>query len=69
MICEKCGEKMLLIEGVVCTSNPPMFQFVCPKCGNIQYSFDDERFCNDKAICKTVNITVNNIINLNLDND
>ena len=61
MICEKCGEKMLLIEGVVCTSNPPMFQFVCPKCGNIQYVIvvGKESNSEKKQIVKFRNLNTN----------
>ncbi len=48
MICEKCGTKMQMEQGVVYTSNPPMFGYVCPKCGAKEYSHTPE-YDNDIA--------------------
>lgn len=42
MICKKCGTKMEMQKGVVYTSLPPMYGFVCPKCGAMDYSHTPE---------------------------
>ena len=37
--CPVCREGYLALdEGVVLTSNPPMYRYVCDKCGNIEFS-------------------------------
>lgn len=41
--CSKCGTKMILDLTTVLTSNPPQYEYKCPKCGNIQYGF-----CHDE---------------------
>lgn len=39
MKCEKCGTTMVGETDKVYTSDPPMYGYKCPKCGNYQYSF------------------------------
>lgn len=36
--CEQCGA-MMWCAPVVLTSNPPQYEYHCPKCEHIQYSF------------------------------
>ena len=38
MKCEICNTEMIWEEDKVYLSNPPMYGYKCPKCGNIQYS-------------------------------
>ena len=40
-ICPECGTRMKLQEDRIYTSNPPMYGYVCPKCGTFEY--DRER--------------------------
>lgn len=42
MICKKCGSKMEMQKDRVYTSLPPMYGFVCPKCGAMEYSHTPE---------------------------
>ena len=35
--CSKCGSRMNLEEDIVYTSEPPMFGYICPECGNKEY--------------------------------
>lgn len=37
--CKKCGEKVYIDASVVYTSIPPMYQYKCSKCGNVDYVF------------------------------
>ena len=37
--CKECGEKAYIDASVVYTSNPPMYQYKCSKCGNVDYVF------------------------------
>ena len=41
-VCSRCGTQMAIEEGVICTSNPPMYRYKCPKCGAME--FDVERY-------------------------
>ena len=41
IICPKCGSKAIAHTDVVLTSNPPMYNVDCPKCGRIYM------FCSD----------------------
>ena len=43
--CKKCGEKVYVDTSAIYTSNPPMYQYTCPKCGNVSYVF-----CHDTNI-------------------
>ena len=43
--CKECGEKAYVDTSVIYTSNPPMYQYRCSKCGNIDYVF-----CHDSKI-------------------
>lgn len=69
MICEECGTKMLIEEGVVYTSYPQQYGYICPKCGHMQFSFENELLCNDKEEEPKINITINNVINITLNDD
>jgi len=35
--CEKCGGNMRKDLSIICPSNPPKYEYVCDKCGNIDY--------------------------------
>ena len=37
MFCPQCGEKMICDKTKVCTSEPPQYEYKCPKCGHIGY--------------------------------
>ena len=43
--CKECGEKAYIDASVVYTSNPPMYQYKCSKCGNVDYVF-----CHDAEV-------------------
>lgn len=43
--CKKCGEKVYIDTSIVYTSLPPMYQYKCPKCGDVSYIY-----CNDTNI-------------------
>lgn len=49
MICKKCGTKMKMQKDVVYTSLPPMYGFVCPTCGAMDYSHTPE-YDDDPAV-------------------
>lgn len=35
--CEKCGAESPIDDSIVYTSIPPMYQYVCPRCGHVDY--------------------------------
>lgn len=37
--CKECGEKAYVDASMVYVSIPPMYQYKCPKCGNVDYVF------------------------------
>ena len=37
--CSKCGAKMDWDHDKVYTTNPPMYGYKCPECGNYEYDF------------------------------
>ena len=37
--CSKCGHQLYINDTVVLTSYPPMYQYMCKDCGNIENSF------------------------------
>lgn len=39
-VCPVCGEMMMFQTDRVCTSYPPMYGYVCPKCCHIEYSLE-----------------------------
>lgn len=42
--CSKCGTIMEADTSTVYTSNPPMYMFTCPECGNKEYGFCSETY-------------------------
>lgn len=40
--CKKCGEKVYIDTSIVYTSIPPMYQYTCPKCGDVSYIYCNE---------------------------
>lgn len=42
VICEKCNTQMKMTQGKVCTSIPVKYEYVCPHCGNVQYSTEHD---------------------------
>ena len=42
--CSKCGTIMEADTSTVYTSNPPMYMFTCPECGNKEYGLCSEAY-------------------------
>ena len=36
--CSKCGSQLYIDDSVVLTSYPPMYQYYCKECGNVETS-------------------------------
>ena len=36
--CSKCGSQLYIDDSIVLTSYPPMYQYYCKECGNVETS-------------------------------
>lgn len=37
--CSKCGHQLYINDSVTLTCYPPMYQYICKDCGNVENSF------------------------------
>lgn len=52
MQCEQCGVEMIFDEEKIYTSNPPMYGYRCPECGNYLYYFEPDYKTANESFCK-----------------
>lgn len=40
IICDKCNEVMLSNNNTIVATYPPIYTYICPKCGNVEKSHE-----------------------------